>query len=180
MSSWTQHAKSRALPLAPRWSHLKKTSKAGSEITRCLYSGARPCFPMSQRLGEKGPRIWEQVRKTAASSPGGGLRHNIQRAYEVLRRRCRAPTAYGLCSPKAILLLLLLLRKTARSNENPLLVNGCPPPLPFHATFGRQWMPSAFPSPCRCWTSDAAVSFRSPLFSSETAASALGPTTRRV
>ena len=33
-----------------------------------------------------------------------GPRHNIQRAYEVLRRRCQAPTAYGLCSPKAILL----------------------------------------------------------------------------
>ena len=41
-----------------------------------------------------------------ASGLGGGLRHNIQGAYEVLRRRCRAPSADGLCSPKAILSLL--------------------------------------------------------------------------
>ena len=37
---------------------------------------------------------------TRASGPGGGLRHNIQRAYEVLRKRCRAPRAYGLSSKK--------------------------------------------------------------------------------
>ena len=34
---------------------------------------------------------------------GGRLRHNIQRTYEGLRKRCQAPFAYGLCSSKAIL-----------------------------------------------------------------------------
>ena len=34
------------------------------------------------------------------------LQHNIQGAYEVLRRRCRAPSAYGLRSSKAILSIL--------------------------------------------------------------------------
>ena len=33
----------------------------------------------------------------------------LLRAYEVLRRRCRAPTAYGLCSSKAILSFSLVL-----------------------------------------------------------------------
>ena len=36
---------------------------------------------------------------------GGGLRHNIRRAYEALRKRCRAPTADGPRSTKAILSL---------------------------------------------------------------------------
>ena len=35
--------------------------------------------------------------------PGGRLRHNIQRAYEAPGKRCRAPSANGLSSPKAIL-----------------------------------------------------------------------------
>ena len=36
-------------------------------------------------------------------TPRGGLRHNIQRAYEAPRKRCRAPAAYGPCSLNAIL-----------------------------------------------------------------------------
>ena len=51
-----------------------------------------------------------ELRRTAVSlmvsaGPGGGLRHNIQRSYEVLRKRFRAPRAYLLSSTKAILSL---------------------------------------------------------------------------
>ena len=38
-----------------------------------------------------------------SSGLGGKLQHNIQRAYEALRKGSRAPSANGLSSPKAIL-----------------------------------------------------------------------------
>ena len=45
--------------------------------------------------------------QVGAPGPGGRLRHNLQRAYEALRKRCRAPSANGLSSTKAILSLSL-------------------------------------------------------------------------
>ena len=57
----------------------------------------------------------------AASGPGGRLRHNIQGAYEALGRRCRAPTANGLSSTKAILSLMSVLQSALFASVSPLL-----------------------------------------------------------
>ena len=58
-----------------------------------------------------------------ASGPGGRLRHNIQRAYEALGKRCRAPTAYGPCSTKAI--ISLCSRKQCSLCQNGLCLHPC-------------------------------------------------------
>ena len=103
---------------------VSSSSNSGSptNLGRCCAADSACGWGQAGRRGV----IGQVFRSPGASSPGGGLRHNIQRAYEVLRRRCRAPTAYGLCSPKAILLFFF------RSPKNPLRLSTFlhyPPPF---------------------------------------------------
>ena len=68
---------------------------------------------------------WSLSLPAQASGPGGRLRHDVQRAYEALGKRCRAPLACGLSSPKAILSQLASPSCTQSATHSPPQESGC-------------------------------------------------------